>query len=539
MGFDWLLLFLQPQVKSSSVILAANCLLLLLSCPQFLTRFREGVSTGAGWTRSRDLVVSQAYPVNAAGPLRLVGRTFSVASEEVISTNLSNQQQQQQQQQPGQLPGFQLLGWLLVNHTSLPEIFYLLIGLMVGKAQLKTSSQLDLETIWSCLFGVNPGQPIASLGGRGVPMYCPEAITILFAMMRAIMNPEIGSSSLAEEASSNYPNVLLQFLFYVYNNSPDYMAVFMTCDVLTAMVSSLFPIGGGGQQHSLSSEPSTPVEEINRQFVVVESSADGNKEPLTFHKAKKTLMDFLRTIVIDSLSLPVTTGGVGGSAASNIRPIPIIDVIMDACPDSASYTQHCQFQTELLSIVMEYLASAGLILGEQGVLPIVTQNGGNLQNVAPNVFYLAGRLVDKLWQGILNKDPHQVFDFVVQLITQARKRSNSVGGSGSGNSSSSSALGAQSLDNIYRCLNRCILYLLSRPAESISEQMSILEALHKLTNHRSFSFDIFDLKNAIIFNKLLNFFSRSLVFGSGNHDLEFIGCLCYCLLQLTLILKIS
>lgn len=267
------------------------------------------------------------------------------------------------------------------------------------------------------------------------------------------------------------------------------MAVFMTSDVLNAMVSSLFPIGGGGgQQHSLNSEPSTPVEELNRQFVMVESSSDGNKEPLTFHKAKKTLMDFLRTIVIDSLSLPVTTGGVGNSAASNIRPVPIIDVIMDACPDSASYHQHCQFQTELLSIVMEYLASAGVIIGEQGVLPIVTQNGGNIQNVAPNVFYLAGRLVDKLWQGILNKDPHQVLDFVVQLITQAKKRTNSIGGSGSGNSSSSSSLGAQSLDNIYRCLNRCILYLLSRPADSVTDQMSILEALHKLTTHRLDSF---------------------------------------------------
>lgn len=138
LGFDWLLLFLQPQVKSSSVILAANCLLLLLSCPQYLARFREGVSTGTGWTRSRDLIVTQAYPANAAGPLRLVGRTFSVASEEMMTPNL----QSQQQQQPGQLPGFQLLGWLLVNHTSLPEIFYLLIGLMVGKAQLKTSSQV-------------------------------------------------------------------------------------------------------------------------------------------------------------------------------------------------------------------------------------------------------------------------------------------------------------------------------------------------------------------------------------------------------------
>ena len=53
LGFDWLLLFLQPQVKSSSVVLAANCLVLLLSMPNLLARFREGVTTAGanGWTR--------------------------------------------------------------------------------------------------------------------------------------------------------------------------------------------------------------------------------------------------------------------------------------------------------------------------------------------------------------------------------------------------------------------------------------------------------------------------------------------------------
>lgn len=50
--------------------------------------------------------------------------------------------------------------------------------------------QLELDAIWTCLFGVNQGHgmPFASLGGRGVPMFCPEAITLLFTMVRSIMN---------------------------------------------------------------------------------------------------------------------------------------------------------------------------------------------------------------------------------------------------------------------------------------------------------------------------------------------------------------
>ena len=120
----------------------------------------------------------------------------------------------------------------------------------MGKVQLKmpppsSSHQLDqLDNIWSCLFGLGQGQPVSSaLGGRPVPVYCPEAITVLLAMMRAIMNPEV----VAQQTEANYPNVLLQFFFYVYNNSPDYMAVFMTPDILNAMVASLFPIGSGQQ----------------------------------------------------------------------------------------------------------------------------------------------------------------------------------------------------------------------------------------------------------------------------------------------------
>lgn len=70
--------------------------------------------------------------------------------------------------------------------------------------------------------------------------------------------------------------------------------------------------------------------------------------------------------------------------------------------------------------------------------------------------------------GMFNKDPHEVFDFIIKLISQAKRRASGI-----------------NLESIYHCLNRTILYLLSRPTDSIAAQMSILEALHKLTTHRS------------------------------------------------------
>lgn len=56
----------------------------------------------------------------------------------------------------------------------------------------------------------------------------------------------------------NYPDVVIQFLFYIYHNAPDYMAVFMTPDVLSSMVATLFPNSGSSE---VNSECNTPVDD--------------------------------------------------------------------------------------------------------------------------------------------------------------------------------------------------------------------------------------------------------------------------------------
>ena len=72
-------------------------------------------------------------------------------------------------------------------------------------------------------------------------------------------------------------------------------------------------------------------------------------------------------------------------------------ILSQASPDSASSAQHTRYQTEVLSLLMEHLLAADVLVGDQAALPIVF--GGAANNVAPNVCYLAARVVDKLWQG--------------------------------------------------------------------------------------------------------------------------------------------
>lgn len=201
-----------------------------------------------------------------------------------------------------------------------------------------------------------------------------------------------------------YPVTLTQVICYLYHNVSEFMPVFMTEDVLTALVGTLFPV-------KTNSETSTPVSSENNspkhQVQDSEKSDQEENDNLSNHPAKRNVLNFMRVMIVDSLSLQ-----------SSQKSPPVIDLLLDAKPECTNAAQQCQFQTELLSLVMDHLVAADVLIGDQAALPIVS--GGNVQNIAPNVFYLVSRLVDKLWQGVFKKDPDEVFDFILKLIAQVR-----------------------------------------------------------------------------------------------------------------------
>lgn len=202
---------------------------------------------------------------------------------------------------------------------------------------------------------------------------------------------------------------------------------------------------------------------------------------MSAHPAKKNVINFMRVLIVDSLSL-----------LSSPKNPPVVDLLLDAEPSDTKQDQRSCFQTELLAVIMDHLLAADVLIGDQAALPIAS--GGHPQYIVPNVFYLASRLVDKLWQGIFQQSPDDVFQFILKLIAQVKRRS---GG------------GSVSLEGIYRSLNRTILYMLSRPHSNVAGQMSVLEVLHKIVDN------------------------RSIIFGAGNHELDFFASLTFCLLRLS------
>lgn len=472
LGLDWILLLLQPHIHSSTVIMGMRILVVLCANETIMNRFREGMQNG-GYLKFTEQV-SQNDGLVFAPQISPQPTTTSSIVQVQPGAQLPTQIASEVKTAVLRIPGFQYLEWILPHHLEVPEIYFLLTALIMGqpvKVLGTDHTKLDLDRVWSFLWGSSVSQsPSPKVN------FCAEAVCVLLHIVRHIVH-EIDYQL---DWLISHPVTIIQVLFSMYHNLPDFMSILMMGDVVSALTSTLFPVVTNkecNENEQNASNASTPDDEDG----VVINSPRMIEAQLTESSVRKFVIDFLRVIVVDSLSLSFTG-----------KTTPVIDLVLDASPENCDLSQQIAYQTEIITAIMDHLLAADVLVGEQAALPIVPLLQSHVQNIAPNVFYLTARIVDKMWQGQLHKDPHELFDFIIKLIGQAKRRSSSL-----------------SLEQLHHSLNRIILYLLSRPTETLTEQTAVLETLHKLTTH------------------------RLLIFGAGNHELDFVGCLTYCLLQLT------
>ncbi|XP_014865507.1 PREDICTED: WD repeat and FYVE domain-containing protein 3, partial [Poecilia mexicana] len=471
LGFDWLLMFMEEHLHSTTVTVALRILVVLLSNQPILNRFREGLS-GGGWLDHTDSVLT-----NKIGTVLgfNVGRSAGGRST-VREIN----------KDACHFPGFPVLQTLLPKHTNVPELYFLLMALFLQQpvTELPDSLQFDLDSIWTFIFGM-PASSGAVVGS--IHSVCTEAAFLLLAMLRSMLNLPWQSE---EEGSwlREYPVTLMQFFRYLYHNVADLAPMWHSPEFLCALAATVFPFNirpYSEMVSDLDDEAGSPTEEfkafagdtgMNRSQS--EYCNVGSKTSLTNHPAKKYVFDFMRVLIMDNMCMIPAS-----------KQTPIIDMLLEASPDRSTRTQQKEFQSSILDGVMEHLLAADVLLGEDASLPLST--GGSYQILVNNVFYFTQRVVDKLWQGMFNKDSKLVVDFIVQLIGQSKRRSQGL-----------------SLDTIYHCLNRTVLYQLCRPHKTVAQQVALLDALRVLT------------------------VNRNLVLGPGNHDQDFVACLAHCFICL-------
>ncbi|XP_078532420.1 WD repeat and FYVE domain-containing protein 3 isoform X3 [Lissotriton helveticus] len=486
LGFDWVVMFMEEHLHSTTVTAAMRILVVLLSNQSILARFKEGLS-GGGWLDQTDSVLT-----NKIGTVLgfNVGRSASGRSTlREINRDACH------------FPGFAVLHSYLPKHTNVPALYFLLMALFlqqpvtelpenlqvsapINSGRTNRGCQFDLESIWSFIFGVpaSSGTVVSSIHN-----VCTEAALLLLAMLRTMLNSPWQSE---EEGSwlREYPVTLMQFFRYLYHNVPDLNAMWISPDFLCALTATVFPFNIRPYSEmvtDLDDEVGSPAEEF-RAFSsdsgMNRSQSEycnvGSKTYLTNHPAKKFVFDFMRVLIIDNLCLTPAS-----------KQTPVIDILLEASPDRSTRSQQKEFQTYILDNVMSHLLAADVLLGEEATLPITS--GGSYQVLVTNVIYLTQRIVDKLWQGLFNKESKLVVDFIVRIISQSKRRAHGV-----------------SLDAVYHNLNRTILYQFSRAHRTVPQQVTLLESLRIFT------------------------VNRNMILGPGNHDQEFVGCLSHCLLNL-------
>uniref|UniRef100_A0A8C3WJH3 WD repeat and FYVE domain-containing protein 3 n=1 Tax=Catagonus wagneri TaxID=51154 RepID=A0A8C3WJH3_9CETA len=486
LGFDWIMMFMEEHLHSTTVTAAMRILVVLLSNQSILIKFKEGLS-GGGWLEQTDSVLT-----NKIGTVLgfNVGRSAGGRST-VREIN----------RDACHFPGFPVLQSFLPKHTNVPALYFLLMALFLQQpvselpenlqvsvpvisSRCKQGCQFDLDSIWTFIFGVpaSSGTVVSSIHN-----VCTEAAFLLLGMLRSMLNSPWQSE---EEGSwlREYPVTLMQFFRYLYHNVPDLASMWMSPDFLCALAATVFPFNIRPYSEmvtDLDDEVGSPAEEfkafaadtgMNRSQS--EYCNVGVKTYLTNHPAKKFVFDFMRVLIIDNLCLTPAS-----------KQTPLIDLLLEASPERSTRTQQKEFQTYILDSVMDHLLAADVLLGEDASLPITS--GGSYQVLVNNVFYFTQRVVDKLWQGMFNKESKLLIDFIIQLIAQSKRRSQGL-----------------SLDAVYHCLNRTILYQFSRAHKTVAQQVALLDSLRVLT------------------------VNRNLILGPGNHDQEFISCLAHCLINL-------
>ncbi|KAM4668749.1 WD repeat- and FYVE domain-containing protein 4 [Amazona ochrocephala] len=447
LGPDWFLLFMQSYLHSSTVVLGIKLLLCFLHNRLLLNKFKEGIVAGH-WLEN-----------SCAGVTILMD---NLKTHPPVPDNGSFL-----------IFGFSVLQRCLTDHVHIPEVYLLVAGLFLATppSEPPEVAKKDLESMLQWILQHHLMENVLQIG------LCPEAAALLLEMVRVTVDKPVTDAEAFWEIA--YPVNVIQFLsliYHIYTQDP----VWHCSDFLKALAMVAFHSGPpkGGAEGLLT--PDGPA------ITEGKGCLDPSSLPLLPHPAKKQVWDFVRVLLMDSLvNIPANKQG---------HPL---DLLLEASLQDATSDQKRHFQTKVLLSAMDVFNVTSQ--GEGKTRPRGSSDPhGSSESTMPvsmiNIAYFAQKLVEKLNGSMFAADPKQILIFSAKQIA---------GVLGSSVSQKEVLLNA-----LYSCLNRAILYCLSRPQQSLPEQFNVLNTLNVLQEQ------------------------WDLIFATYNSNNNFIICLMYCLCQL-------
>uniref|UniRef100_A0A8W4FRG3 WDFY family member 4 n=1 Tax=Sus scrofa TaxID=9823 RepID=A0A8W4FRG3_PIG len=367
------------------------------------------------------------------------------------------------------LPGFRVLSDLLAHHVHIPEV-YLIVStffLQTPLTELTDGPKDSLDAMLQWLLHMHRKEEVVRAG------LCTEGALLLLEMLKATMSqPPAGPGESAWERT--FPASVLQFLGLVHSTYPQDPA-WRAPEFLQTLAAVTFPLGTHkGAMTESAQNISGPEAETEG-----DSTVEGLQVPAESHPTQKQLREFMQLLLRELL--------LGSSNPKQWLPLEVLLEVGWKGSD---------FQSEVLLSTMEifHVTSGGrapMLRGSREPQPNAEAA------VAPslaNISHFTQKLVEKLYSGMFSADPRHILLFIMEHIMVIENTS----------SQKDSTISA-----LYSSLNKVILYCLSKPQQSLSECLSLLNVLGFLQEH----WDI--------------------IFATYNSNASFLLCLMHCLLLLS------
>uniref|UniRef100_A0A914ZRD5 WD repeat and FYVE domain-containing protein 3 n=1 Tax=Parascaris univalens TaxID=6257 RepID=A0A914ZRD5_PARUN len=430
LGFDWVLALFSAGVHAGSVLIGLRILLSVLKHEHLLNKFREGSANG-GWLTDADSVVRNRAAVLLGFSVAAHGGTVGAHID--INPELS------------ECSGFTALEHLLCSHAEKPQCYLAMLAILVGQpvASMTLIDDFSLDLIWSHVFGLSLSSSVSEAISRA--QLCPEAIIPLLSMVRAAVHTSPARAE-QDDRQARFASTVVQMLTFLYQNSPDLYNVCHTDEFIVRLFSVLVPPDLRGSNNNKDQAALTPTSSLAHSVL---------ENPCC-----RSVLDLIKRILCEDVSL-----------SHSGRPDSLLDALIENVPECGSAKRfHCIILSEVLALCMDHMIATDILLGSSRTASSAT----NTSPVSPTVLlsnfaYFASRVVDCLWSALYTGEPMHVLDFLFKGIALGRRSDSK----------------ASPSDALLHALDRAILYLLSRPIDTVQVQMCILDTLSEVVANRA------------------------------------------------------
>ena len=273
-------------------------------------------------------------------------------------------------------------------------------------------------------------------------------------------------------------------IFYLFSHSPTFfslsLSLFLSLSHFLFLTFSFF----------LSPFFSLLLSPPHQYVVVVEETEDfkqlAYQEPQAAilqeqNVAVCSIIQLLRTIAVDGFANTQPS-------TRDQKPVcQVLELVLAASPAYVSPELQKRYQTLVINSIVEHLH-----VGNEDITIIFrSASQATFSRAMLGLGVFCSRLVDKLWQGTYLRSGDAVYHFLISLVEQAIRQPNVL-----------------PLGDLFRCLNRVILFQLATVPSTDKDQKALMETLCKYSGQ------------------------AHIIFDETNVDMEFLECLTYRLLHL-------